>query len=280
MTGRNALVRRRAGRTEVGQHAVRRSGVTRLVAALAVPGAALLVSSVALTALVHAHPGQSVSARIFRGLRHLTFVDGEGNAWSWYSSLLLAALALSFLGHAAVQRAHRGQYAPYAVLGLVALYMSLDEAAVLHEKLSKLVPASRSQFQWLFAGIPLAVVAGLVVLWVARRIDATMRRRLVVAGLVYLSGAVITETIEAVVVLSADSKHAALASLSYAFSVALEEGLEVAGVLLALRATLLQLHVRVAQDAGLLLDATAGPGAPAAAGDERARARAAHAMTS
>lgn len=266
MTGRASGGRRRALR---GRSApVDGTGhVPRLIGALGVLGALMLVASTVLTALVHAHPGQSMLAKVLRGLRHLTFVDGEGNAWSWYSSLLLAALAVSLLAHAAVQRVTRGRYGPYAVLGLVALYMSLDEAAVLHEKLSELVPDNRSQFQWLYAGIPLAVLAGVGVLWIARGIDATLRRRLVVAGLVYLSGAVVTEAVEAVVVLSAESKHAALTSLSYAFSVALEEGLEVAGVLLALRATLLQLPIRVAREGSVLVGST---GRPAAAGDRGA----------
>jgi len=241
-----------------------------LVTVLAVVAAVLVGASVAFAGLADAVPGDSIGARLVNALHRFTFTDREGNLWSWFSVLSLALLAVVFAGHAFVQRRTGGHPLPYAALGLVALYLSLDEDVSLHEKLAALVPEHRSTFQWLVYGLPVALVAGLVVLWIARGIDRSLRRRLIVAGVVYLLGAAVTESIEAVVVLAQPSRTEALASFWYALSAGVEEGLEVAGVLLAVRAALLALQVRIAP-AEEIPDASApaatpdvspGPGAP------------------
>ena len=216
-----------------------------LVRLLAVVAALLVLASVAFAGLARVVSGNSIAARAVRGLNHFTFTDREHNLWAWFSVLTLALLGAVFALHAVAQRRREGSPLPYAALGLVALGMSLDEDISLHEKLALLVPDRRSTFQWLVYGLPLAVVAGLVVLWVARKIDPALRRKLLLAGAVYLLGAAVTEGIEAVVVLAQPSKSEALASFAYVLSDALEESLEVAGVLLAIRAALQFLHVRV-----------------------------------
>jgi hypothetical protein len=216
-----------------------------MMRALAAVSVLLVLASVVFAGLANAVPGDSIPARALRGLHHFTFTDREHNLFAWFSTLLLALLALALAGHAFAHRRAGRPFLAYAGLALVALYMSLDEDVSLHEKLAGLVPEHRSTFQWLVVGLPLAVVAGLVVLWVARGIDPSLRRQLVVAGLVYLSGAAVTEGIEAMVVLAQPDKAEALASFGYAVATALEEGLEVAGVLLALRVLLLRLPVRV-----------------------------------
>jgi hypothetical protein len=216
-----------------------------VIRALAAVSVLLVLASVLFAGLANAVSGDSLLARAFRGLHHFTFTDRENNLFAWFSTLLLALLALALAGHAVAHRRAGRPFLAYAGLTAVALYMSLDEDVSLHEKLAKLVPDHRSTFQWLVVGLPLAVVAGLVVLWVARGIDPSLRRQLVVAGVVYLSGAAVTEGIEAMVVLAQPDKGEALASFGYAVATAFEESLEVAGVLLALRALLLRLPVRV-----------------------------------
>jgi len=217
-----------------------------VVGALAVVAGLLLLASVGFAGLADVFPGDSLGSRALRALHRFTFTDRERNAWSWFSVVTLALLALLFAGHALAQRRRTGgSPLTYALLGLVALYLSLDEDVSLHEKLAGLVPGHRSTFQWLVYGLPVAFVAGLVVLWLARNIDRSLRRNLIVAGVVYLLGAAVTEGLEAVVVLAQPSKADALASFGYALSAALEEGLEMAGVLLAIRAALHALPVRV-----------------------------------
>ena len=85
-------------------------------------------------------------------------VDGETNIPTWYSSslLLLCALVLAVIGKMKLQGYDR--YALHWVLlsgGFV--YLSLDEAAVLHEMLNKpavalISPAGLLAFPWVIPG--------------------------------------------------------------------------------------------------------------------------------
>lgn len=182
----------------------------------------------------------AVSTPGWRGLSALAsllYADGEANLWAWASGLLLAGigLCLAAVGFAARNETERG--APYFILAAIAVELSADEIAQLHEKLARFDLGTRITFAWLTVGVPLAIVAGLLVLWVARKIDRELRRRLIVAGIIYLLGAVGFEAIGGIVV-GGQLDDLSRASLPYHLLVGIEEGLEVAGALLALRAGL------------------------------------------
>ncbi|MEZ5190806.1 MAG: hypothetical protein R2717_08220 [Schumannella sp.] len=115
------------------------------------------------------------------GIRNLTYPDAEGNVFAWYSTIVLAAIGIGFLLVAIATRGAGRSPWRFVVLGGIALLLSADEAAYLHERLAIFAsePGLNSGFtyQWLLLGIPIAVVAGAVILWIARRLDPVLRTR-------------------------------------------------------------------------------------------------------
>lgn len=179
---------------------------------------------------------------LLSGTASLLYADGEANLWAWISGLLLAGVGVA-LGVVGFTARHEGRAAlPYFFLGAVALEMSADEIAQLHEKLARFNLGSSFTFAWLALGVPLAIAAGLVVLWIARRIDHRLRRRLIVAGTIYLLGAVGIEALTGYIV-GGRQDDLARASLEYHVLLGVEESLEAAGALLALAATLAALSI-------------------------------------
>ena len=189
--------------------------------------------------------------------------DGEANVWAWYSALAISVLALSFAVHALVRRGSGRPWLPHATLAAVVLYLSVDEASGLHERLGALGPSGLA-YPWLAVGVPLAVVVGIGLLRVARGIDPTMRRRLLVAGVVYLMGAIGMEALQEVFFELSGPSHSMLFDVLLKTIVAVEEGLEVAGVLLALRAVWHPLQVR-SGPSGLTIRTTEDETPPASA---------------
>lgn len=184
-------------------------------------------------------------------LASLIYADGEANLWAWASGLLLAAIGLSLAAIGFAVRNERASSVPYFLLAAVAVVLSADEIAQLHEKLARFDLGSRFTYAWLTVGVPLAVIAGLIVLWIAKRINRHLRRRLVVAGIIFLLGAVGFEAIGGIVV-GGQANDLARASLPQHMMVALEEGLEVTGAFLALAAALSALTIE-RTTAGILI---------------------------
>lgn len=175
--------------------------------------------------------GSSVIAK----LAEYFWADQEANLWSWYSSLLLSSIGIG-LGVLALRQRDRLAMQAHLVLGAAAVLMSADEVASLHEALGYLGDATDGlTSHWLLLGVPMALVAGLIALRTARRIDPRLRRRLVVAGAVYLAGAVGLEFFGGGL---SGPMGLPRADPLYILEVTLEEGLEFSGSLLALSAVL------------------------------------------
>jgi hypothetical protein len=205
-------------------------------------GVVILITGIAVMAFVTFTPGFNNPESSLRGIADMLYADNEANVWAWYASVLLATLAAAFVLHAFVERNAGGQFAPYLVLSGLAAYMSVDEAALLHEKLSNLVTGFPT-WGWLAIGIPLAVVVGAGALWLTRTMEQFFRRRLIVAGALFLLGAVFVEGVAGVTVVQAGSYDAGTQTVAYMVLLAIEEFLELAGVLFALWATLTALDM-------------------------------------
>jgi hypothetical protein len=175
----------------------------------------------------------------YLGLRgaNLFYADREGNVWAWYASMLLAVLAVTFWIGTSGVRGAGGRWVPYAALTVVAAAMSVDEAAGLHERLARFAGGVDRPFTWVVPGAVLAVAVGAVLLRLARDIPRDLRRGLVVAGLVFFAGALGVEVFAGRFMEVAADEAAAAQSLPFHVLVVMEEGLETAGTLLALRAT-------------------------------------------
>ncbi len=155
----------------------------------------------------------------------------ESNLPTWFSTLLLAACAVA-AGSIAARRPpwHRHWWFITALAG----YMSLDEAAELHEHLGGHIAASGVlYYDWVIPAA--AIVAVLVVAFIpfVRALEATTRRRLILAGVVYVGGALIME-----LPLGWWTEQHGTDGFGYAIIDWVEETLEMIGATLALTALL------------------------------------------
>ncbi len=217
---------------------------TVLLRPVAVVGAAVLLlgSVLALASDAVGERGALGSALV--DAKGVFWANQELNVWSWYSTIVLAALAAAFAVTAVLRRAAGRRSADSVVFACVATWLSIDEAAALHERLGTIARAIgvKGTFEWVVLGLPVAVVGVVALALVSRRTDPVLRRRLGVAALVFLGGSLGLEAVAGTLVETWGlSKTAPL----FILEVTLEEAAEVVGVLLALRAVLADLRVDV-----------------------------------
>ena len=181
-----------------------------------------------------------------------TDLDGEANLPATFSAALFGLVALGLLVLAGLRRAAGQRARPVLVLAVVAAYLGVDEACELHESLALLADhlhttAGLANFAWLVPGVALAAVGGVVVLRSARALPPRLRRRLLLAGAVFLFGAVVMEYVSSLflVDLPGTEELTAAQPVAYVLVNAVEEGTEMAGALLALAAVLGELRLRV-----------------------------------
>lgn len=115
----------------------------------------------------------------------------EGNMPSWYASvlpLLCAALLAWLAASEASDRPH------WRALALGFAYISIDEAVSLHELLGELFDTEGVlHFGWVLPAAAIVLTVGIAFLGFLRRLDAPTARRFVLAGALYVTGAVLFE---------------------------------------------------------------------------------------
>jgi hypothetical protein len=158
----------------------------------------------------------------------------ERNVPTWgASSLLLLASAVLAIS---AERAERDRLGWWGLCAIFA-FMSLDEAIELHEHLGSLV-AGRGilYFSWVIPGAVIVAAIGALYVGFLRRLEAIDRRRFVVAGVIFVGGALGME-----LPLGWWTERAGDDNLVYGLLDWVEETLELAGAtvfVLALRARL------------------------------------------
>ena len=205
---------------------------TRLAAPLLlVSGGVVLMSltvTVAAWRLQVAAPGSAPIAAL-----QWFDVNSERNVPTAWSALLLLACAVT-----AALLAVRGS--GWLLVAVTCGFLALDESFELHERLGGLgasVADDRLHFAWVVPGAALACVVGLLLLQRLRTQPLEVRRRLVVAGAVYLTGALVLEALSGQVL-----RGYGAGGKAYTLVTSAEEGLEMAGASLLLAALLLQLR--------------------------------------
>lgn len=163
----------------------------------------------------------------------------EGNFPTWYSSGLLACCGLLLLAIATGVRQRGGSYVRrWLLLGGVFLWMSLDEAVELHENLGQLVELHGVlYFSWVVPAGVIVLLLGLAYLPFLRHLPQETRRRFVVAGLLYVGGALVMELPLGLWVERVGQDH-----LGYALIDWVEETLEIFGATLFLLSLLSHLR--------------------------------------
>ena len=207
----------------MGEQRIRVAAIRRLLvgALIAVAGAGLAVE------LLHHGPLPDLDEDLV-GLFSLSY---EGNLPTWYSSALLLACAVT-LAVIAQSAPRHARY--WSLLSAVFGYLSIDEAVGLHEQLNDLVHLGGPlYFGWIVpAGIAVLLLAAAYLRFL-RALPAETRRRFVVAGALYVGGALLME-----VPLGLWTEARGDADLGYALIDFAEESLEMIGATLFLLALL------------------------------------------
>ncbi|NAZ83829.1 hypothetical protein GTR02_18625 [Kineococcus sp. R8] len=131
-----------------------------------------------------------------QGLEPLLDVDREAGLPAWFSTLLLAAAAARLWALASAERAAGSPWhRHWRALSLVFGFLSADELTSLHERLTGPLRAALDlsgalRFSWVVVAVPVVVVVGLLFLRFLLALPAATRRAFVLAGGVYVGGAV------------------------------------------------------------------------------------------
>jgi hypothetical protein len=169
-------------------------------------------------------------------------LDQEGNLATWFSVALLLANSLLFAAVAATRQRERkgddGGRRAWAGLALLFLAMSAEEAAAIHEMtvlpLRQLLNAGGLlYYTWVVPGGILTLCIAAAYIPFLARLPARTRRLFVLAGLIYVGGAVGFEMI--------GGRYASLYSTDnfrYALIAHAEETLEMSGLVVLLYALL------------------------------------------
>ena len=130
-------------------------------------------------------------------------VNREGNIPTWFASTMLLACAVLLVLIALAVRRQRGRYGRHwRGLALIFLYLTVDEAAAIHEKLT--IPLQESlgasgyvYFAWVLVGLPFAVVVGLLYVRFLLHLPGRTRTLFLIAGALYVGAALGIEAIGA-----------------------------------------------------------------------------------
>lgn len=212
-------------------------------------GSVVRVLGVAVALLAAAHVGVHALSRSGEStdpglvaLKRFFNLGSEANLPTYFSALLfLAVAALLWL----IGLQHRRSGSPIAWqwwgLSLLLAFLSADEAAMIHDGLVGAMWTryfGRGQgvlyYNWYKAYVPALVIVGGLYVPFMRRLPRPLFVRLAVAVAVFLTGAVGIEVIESYM------KSYAINGLNLLITV--EESAEMAGLVLAIRALLLELQ--------------------------------------
>lgn len=189
------------------------------------------------------------------GLTTLFDVDGERNVPSFFSfTIIMFSVGLLAFIAAHQPRGVKPHRAYWAGLALVFSYLALDEGFELHERVARYAGTwvharELSVYLWL---VPYAIGC-LAFLIIYGRFLAQLQREdklnILLAGIVYVAGAAGAEVIGALYVHVFHTEHA----LGYDIESAIEESLEMTGMILFVYALLRYIETHTATEAAVVL---------------------------
>ncbi len=197
---------------------------SRLRLAVGVATLVVIVLGVFAELSVHLLP----EGTIRRDLLTLLSLSYEGNLPTWYSAALLALCGglLAVIANAAERERWR-----WWLLCAGFFYISFDETVGIHEAVDAMFENTTGVFYfgWVLPAAAIVAVLGLLYLPFLRRLPRASRRRFVLSGAVYLTGALLLE-----LPLGLWTEHAGNENLVYAAIDLVEESLEMIGASLFL----------------------------------------------
>ena len=217
----------------------------RVAAWLTLIVVALVLASLAgsFSTYVLGHP------RLF-GLVRLFSLDAEANIPTWYAaiSLLACSVVLAAIAYTQPKEA-TPKTGDWRFLSIIFLFLSIDELASIHELLIEplrtgLGTSGIFHFAWVIPYSGLVLLLGIKYLKFLTQLPAQTRRAFVLAGAIYIGGALGMEMV--------DGLYASLygeQNFTYAFLTTIEETLEMLGIVVFLHAllTYLKRYVKTIQ---------------------------------
>jgi hypothetical protein len=172
------------------------------------------------------------------------YVDAEQNISTWYSSILLFCCAVLISAISlTITKTHDRHIRHWQILGLIFLYLSMDEAASLHEQMGIIGRILKTgglfSFSWVIPAIALVSIFIGFYLKFLVHLRSKTRRLFCLSGFVYISGALGFEMISGLF-MDLNGKN-----LLYTIFTHIEEGLELLGVSFFLYALLDYLHFKL-----------------------------------
>ena len=171
---------------------------------------------------------------IFQEGRHFV-LNGEAGVPAWFSGLLLAAAAGMSFVFAVFKLPYPSERRYWTLLGVVFLALSLDEVASFHEAVLQtmrdwLGMSGPLHFAWVLV-FPFVVLLAFIYLRFVFRLPQPIRTRIILAGSLFLGGALGVEMIGGVLLASGagDTPY-------YQLAVLIEEAMEISGVVVFLSA--------------------------------------------
>lgn len=195
----------------------------------------------------------------FRRMLVLFDLNDEGNLAAWYASftLLVCSMLIGLIAFDAIEK--RDGYATHwIILGVIFLYLSVDETAVLHERTIRRLRSALDlggllYYSWVIVGIPAILVFALAYLKFFLHLPRTIRSRFFVAAVMYVGGGLGVEMVEGYY------EQLYGYTMTYTLIVAVEESLEMVGVLVFIRALLAYVRCHVGEIRLRVDDGRIGP---------------------
>jgi hypothetical protein len=186
-------------------------------------------------------------------------VDEEGNIPALYSALAILSCAYLLWVIGRVEREASGRFSrQWTLMSIIFLGLACDEFLSFHETLSRFADLSSiTLFSWVAFGMGFVLLFALIFFRTVVQLPSPIRRLFILAGLIYLSGAIGMETVAGHFVVPVWGDQ----GMKYVFCAATEEFLEMIGIVVfnyALLTYLVQgrreialaLEVHVYQDLG------------------------------
>lgn len=162
---------------------------------------------------------------------------------AWYSSIALLGSSILLIIIALIKKSNKDKYVlHWFVLSFVFLYLSLDEAVMIHEMAddtlhSWLDSGGIIYFAWVIPGIFFVLLFTLFFTKFLINLEPRTRWLFIASGLVFVGGAIGLELIEGVIV-DAQGIEGGFKSFQLTIAQTIEEGLEMFGIVLFIYALL------------------------------------------
>jgi hypothetical protein len=160
-------------------------------------------------------------------------VNSEANITTYFSVTMAMLSAFLFFVIAYLKNAAKDRFRfQWAALGVFLLYISMDDASVIHEKSSKYLKGLSSlggwfEYKWVFIGITVIVIMGILFFNFWLHLDNKYKALLLISAAIFFGGAVGVEILGGRFAYTFGSKN-----FSYVLFTTWEQGSQYAGLIL------------------------------------------------